>query len=104
MKIRISNDEIRVRLSKADMEQLLSNDTVVTSISLPPQTLTFSVYVDRLEKTPWVDMKNHHCKIALPETIADNWIQNRREVIAFQQVGPFETSLTVKIELDLKQL
>lgn len=104
MKIRISNDEIRVRLSKADMEQLLSENTVDTSISLPLQTLTFSIYVDRLETTPWVDMKNHHCKIALPETLSDKWKQNRREVISFQQLGPFETSLTVKIELDLKQI
>lgn len=103
MKIRISNDEIRVRFSKAEIEQLLSENTINTSISLPPQTLTFSVYIERLETTPWVDIKNYHCKIALPQVIADKWKQNLREVISFQQDGPFETSLTVKIELDLKQ-
>lgn len=102
MKIRLSNQEIRVRLSRFEIEQILEGKAAENSISLPTNTLTFSLHGDSFTSNPWVDIENHHCKIILPHVLTIQWKQNLKEVICFQQAGSLGNSITIKIEMDLK--
>lgn len=94
MKLRCTQNSIRMRVRKSELSQLAESRTISESVHFGPKsTLSFSLKIDSSLRELSAQFSNGQIVVALPEGQAQNWINS-------QEVG-IETNINVSPERQL---
>jgi len=103
MKLRITNDNIRIRLNQSDIDILKLKGLVEINIMLGPEVLdafkTSVILTDSL--FPTIKMMNKHIRVYLPSTALYNWSGNQEEIIFHEFAFSDAKNIKLSIEFDL---
>lgn len=117
MKLRITENTLRIRLSESDIQKLSAGDGLEISLALGINPLIFclsprtdSVTETELETetsseiapTPniSVEYNDHQVCIAIEKTVLAQWIRARENQLAFDIAHPNNQTLSVLVEKD----
>lgn len=103
MKLRIRENTIRLRLKRAEVDQLASGQSIVERTHFPDSVLTY-----RLDVTNNGDFSasfhDGNLTISLPEAEVTEWAQNEQVSIVAEQALGNSDSLSLLVEKDFKCL
>ncbi len=100
MKLRCTNNSIRFRLRKSDIEVLKSNKIVQETVQFPgSDDLLFSICISE-NPDMYASFINHEILVYIPSKMADEWI-NSDQVSLHNHITTIERkSLTILLEKD----
>ena len=101
MKLRCTENSIRIRIRKSELDQLATTKKVEEVVHFGNQVaLTFSLTIkDSLEKVTATFLQNNLI-VSLPETVAHQWVNSNQVSIEVNNDISEEHSLHILIEKD----
>ena len=103
MKLRIRENTIRLRLKRAEVDQLASGRSIVEQTRFPDSVLTYRLDVSDDENFS-ASFRDGNLAISLPESEVTQWARNEQvSIVAEQDLGDTE-ALSLLIEKDFKCL
>ncbi len=106
MKVRISGQSIRFRLSKADIYHLQKNGELIQSTQIglhKDQALHYHVSVSKVIE-PLTSFKNQKIKLEIPIKLADIWLNSEQVGWDFKQILNSGSELYILVEKDFQCL
>lgn len=98
MKVRFTDDSIRMRVRKSDLKQLKAEGQTRTQIQLQP-ALAFVLTIGDTP-TPTAQMEGSTLTVTLPRTAAQQWINSEQVGIEHQQKQADGSRIHLLIEKD----
>lgn len=98
MKVRFTDNSVRIRVRKSDMEQLRTDGQTATVLHLMPH-LSFLLRVGETSQ-PTAEMTGTSLTITLPKAAAQEWMDSEQVGITHQQTQPDGSKIELLIEKD----
>jgi len=103
MKLRIRENSIRLRLKRAEVDQLASGRSIVEQTRFPDSVLTYRLDVSGDENFS-ASFRDGNLAISLPKSEVTQWARNEQvSIVAEQDLGDTD-ALSLLIEKDFKCL
>jgi hypothetical protein len=103
MKLRISGNSIRLRLSRSEVALLAKDSSVEDVVHFGPDCkLSYSLSISPSTRDVSAELKSTSIKVRIPQAIADSWISTDSLTIAGEQNAGGAVPLQILIEKDLK--
>jgi len=99
MKIRISNNSLRYRLTRSEVERFAHEGVITETVQIGDDELTYILERSTGHKL-MVSFKNNTIKLSVPQSTADNWTNTER--VGFDNKP--DTGLYLLVEKDFKCL
>ncbi len=103
MKLRIRENTIRLRLKRAEVDQLASGKSIVEQTCFPDSVLTYRLDVSS-DGNFSASFRDGDLTISLPEAEVTQWAQNDQVSIVAEQALGNSDALSLLIEKDFKCL
>ena len=101
MKLRCTENSIRIRIRKSEIEQLIKTKRVEEVVRFGNQVaLTFALTIDASTQSVAASLVQNNLQISLPETIAQQWINSNQVGIEVNNKISEENNLHILIEKD----
>ena len=101
MKLRCTENSIRIRIRKSEIEQLIKTKKVEEVVRFGNQVaLTFALTIDASTQSVAASLVQNNLQISLPETIAQQWVNSNQVGIEVNNKISEENSLHILIEKD----
>ena len=101
MKLRCTENSIRIRIRKSEIEQLIKTKKVEEVVRFGNQVaLTFALTINASTQSVAASLVQNNLQISLPETIAQQWINSNQVGIEVNNKISEENSLHILIEKD----
>lgn len=99
MKARFTENSIRLRVRKSDMETLASRGGVVTQLHFPDRLLQFQLQLAAVE-APQAQFDGETLSVMLPTATGQKWIDSEQVSIEHYQTTRSNTRLHILVEKD----
>jgi hypothetical protein len=103
MKLRIRENTIRLRLKRAEVDQLASGGKIVEQTCFPDSVLTYSLDIAD-DGNVSASFRDGRLAISLPESDVTQWAENDQVSIVAEQALGDSGALSLLIEKDFKCL
>ena len=101
MKLRCTENSIRIRIRKSEIEQLIKTKRVEEVVRFGNQVaLTFAQTIEASTQSVAASLVQNNLQISLPETIAQQWINSNQVGIEVNNKISEENNLHILIEKD----
>ena len=101
MKLRCTENSIRIRIRKSEIEQLIKTKKVEEVVRFGNQVaLTFALTIKASTQSVAASLVQNNLQISLPETIAQQWVNSNQVGIEVNNKISEENSLHILIEKD----
>jgi 3-methyladenine DNA glycosylase Mpg len=99
MKIRISNNSLRYRLTRTEVERFAKEGVITETTEIGDDKLTYILQCATMDKLT-ATFKNNTITLSVPQHLADDWTSTER--VGFDNSG--ELGLYLLVEKDFKCL
>jgi hypothetical protein len=101
MKVRIKGNSIRFRLSKSEVETVVTTGSLMETTSFINSTLTFELSVKPIDKLS-AEYQNNTIRMFIPDKLIANWHLNDEVSIDGSMSLPGAETLDLLLEKDFK--
>ena len=99
MKARFTENSIRLRVRKSDVDQLASSGSVSTALNFPNSSLRFQLQLEAVEEpSTWFDGAT--LNVSLPMVTGRKWIESDQVGIEHHQASEGGSPLHILVEKD----